>query len=145
MPRVKLYRFRFRDPLTGKWVRARYVATKADIASSHAEFEIVGPPEIRQGRPGMFSPWKVVPHDELMRITEPPPEVQPHLAQPPAIDAAECFLAATFLRRYVTYCARRRRFAQMQGAARLHGEIAAAHEQVRSPPGSLGGRRSCDR
>jgi hypothetical protein len=30
-----------------------------------------------------------------------------------------------FLRRYVTYCARRRRYAQMQGAARLHRKIAA--------------------
>jgi hypothetical protein len=30
-----------------------------------------------------------------------------------------------FLRRYVTYCARRRRFAQMEGAARLHGKIVA--------------------
>jgi len=30
-----------------------------------------------------------------------------------------------FLRRYVTYCARRRRFAQMEGAARLRREISA--------------------
>jgi len=28
-----------------------------------------------------------------------------------------------FLRRYVTYCARRRRYAQMQGAAQLHAEL----------------------
>ncbi|HUH91605.1 MAG TPA: hypothetical protein VL742_00475 [Casimicrobiaceae bacterium] len=26
MPVLELYPFRFRDPLTGKWIRARYVA-----------------------------------------------------------------------------------------------------------------------
>jgi hypothetical protein len=45
--------------------------------------------------------------------------------KPPAIDRIECFLLAVFLRRYITYCARRRRFAQMEGAARLHREIRA--------------------
>jgi len=45
--------------------------------------------------------------------------LQPHFAQPPAIDALEAFLTTLFLRRYVTYCARRKRYAQMQGAARL--------------------------
>jgi hypothetical protein len=42
------------------------------------------------------------------------------------IDATEEFLLAVFLRRYVTYCARRGRFAAMTGAARLHAEIGAA-------------------
>jgi len=37
----------------------------------------------------------------------------------------EYFLKALFLRRYVTYCARRQRYAQMEGAARLLSEIAA--------------------
>jgi hypothetical protein len=53
-------------------------------------------------------------------INERPPELQP------TIDAAEAFLLAVFLRRYVTYCARRGRFAAMNGAARLHAEIGAA-------------------
>ncbi len=51
--------------------------------------------------------------------SEPPPELQP------AIDAAEAFLVAVFLRRYVTYCARRGRFAAMNGAARLYSELGA--------------------
>jgi hypothetical protein len=46
-------------------------------------------------------------------------ELQPQLAMPPAIDATERFLLRLFLRRYVTWCARRQRFAAMQEAARL--------------------------
>ena len=37
----------------------------------------------------------------------------------PSLDACERFLALVFLRRYVTYCARRRWFAQMHGAGIL--------------------------
>ena len=47
------------------------------------------------------------------RHDERAPELQP------ALDALEAFLVRLFLRRYVTYCARRRRFAAMNGAARL--------------------------
>ena len=54
---------------------------------------------------------------------ERPPQINPHLERPPAIDSVECFLTTLFLRRYVTYCARRRYYAQMQGAARLLSEI----------------------
>jgi hypothetical protein len=36
-----------------------------------------------------------------------------------------------YLRRYVTYCARRRRFAQMEGAARLYREVATAQNRIR--------------
>ena len=50
---------------------------------------------------------------ELRRYSERPPELGP------AIDAAEAFLLAVFLRRCVTYCARHGRFAAMKGAARL--------------------------
>ena len=56
---------------------------------------------------------------EMRRLRERPPELQP------AIDALEAFLVRTFLRRYVTYCAKRRRFAAMSGAARLYREIRA--------------------
>jgi hypothetical protein len=59
----------------------------------------------------------------VMRLTEAAPQMNPHLDEPPAIDCIERVLVALFLRRYVTYCARHRRFAQMQGAARLHREI----------------------
>jgi hypothetical protein len=58
------------------------------------------------------------------------PQINPHLDRPPEIDAAECFLTALFLRRYVTYCARRRRYAQMQGAALLYREIAMARDAL---------------
>ena len=54
---------------------------------------------------------------------EQPPQINPHLERPPEIDPAERFLTTLFLRRYVTYCARRRRFAEMQGGARLLSEI----------------------
>ena len=56
---------------------------------------------------------------ELRRYSERPPELQP------AIDAVEAFLLTVFLRRYVTYCARRRRFAAMNGAAQLFAEVRA--------------------
>jgi hypothetical protein len=55
-------------------------------------------------------------------VTPPELEFLPHLAAPPAIDATERFLLRVFLRRYMGYCARRRRFAAMQGAARLFAE-----------------------
>jgi len=59
-----------------------------------------------------------VPHAELVGMEELPPEMQPQLAEPPRWDS-EAFLAGLFLRRYVTFCARQRRYAQMNGAARL--------------------------
>ena len=82
---------------------------------------MIRPPEIRDVDPNAryFTPWKVTPHAELMRIEELPPEMQPHLATPPRINEREAFLTMLFLRRYVTHCARRKRYAQMQGAARL--------------------------
>ena len=72
-------------------------------------------------------------HAELMRLEEPAPEINPHLEQPPGVDRIESFLLAVFLRRYVTYCARRRQFAQMEGAARLHRELGAI--AVNAPSG----------
>ena len=60
-----------------------------------------------------FNPYRVVQYPEVKRLQEPAPRVNPHLDRPPAIDAAECFLIGVFLRRYVSYCGRRRRFAQM--------------------------------
>ena len=104
MPRLELFPFRYRDRVTGKWVKARYVAERHEIAARYGEWEIVGPPEIRDVDPDAryFSPWNVVPHAELMRIEEPPLELQPHLAEPPSIDEREALLAMLFLRRSVT-------------------------------------------
>ena len=117
MAPIELYPFRFRDPRTGKWVRARYVATLAEIASRYREWEIIGPAETRGDAPvQMFQPAPPPKHEKPLGL-------QPQLAMPPEIDAAERFLVRLFLRRYVTWCARRQRFAQMQGAARLHEQI----------------------
>jgi len=67
---------------------------------------------------GSFNPHrKLIARDELKRITEPPLELQPSL------DATEVSLVRLFLRRYVTYCARRGRYAQMNGAANLFREL----------------------
>lgn len=42
------------------------------IAERHTDWEIVGPPEIRDVDPNAryFSPWKVIPQAELIRISE---------------------------------------------------------------------------
>src|SRR5262245_23884730 len=98
-PRFELFPFRFRDPRTGRWVRARYRATLAEIKARYREWEIDGPAEVRAGMPvQMFQA-------HLPRMDDKPLELQPHLAMPPAIDATERFLLRLFLRRYVT-CAR---------------------------------------
>jgi hypothetical protein len=48
MPRtIALYPFRFRNPRTGKWIRARYLAERHELEQRYAEWEIVGEPEIR--------------------------------------------------------------------------------------------------
>jgi hypothetical protein len=110
-----------RDPRTGKWVRARYVAERSEIAARHTEWEITGPPEIRIVDPETraftpHQPFKQTMDAELRRYCEQPPELGP------AIDAAEAFLLAVFLRRYVTYYARRGRYAAMDGA-RLFAQV----------------------
>ena len=53
-----LYPFRFRDPVTGKWVRARYRAERTEIATRYAEWELCEPPEIRARAGAGFSPWR---------------------------------------------------------------------------------------
>jgi hypothetical protein len=40
---LELFPFRFRDPITGKWVKARYCAERHVIAQRHTEWEIIGP------------------------------------------------------------------------------------------------------
>jgi hypothetical protein len=110
-----LHSFRFRDPVTGKWVRARYLATLGEIAARYHEWEVIGPAEVRGDEPvKMFHPGVASP---AMK----PTNALPQLTMP-VIDATERFLLRLFLRRYVTWCARRRRFAAMQGAARLFAE-----------------------
>ena len=116
MPTLELFTFRYRDPRTGNWIRARYVAERHEIEARYAEFELIEPPKIREiasdGR--YFTPFSEHAHGD-----EKPLDMQP------TIDAIERFLARVFLRRYVTYCARRRRFAAMNGATRLYREVGA--------------------
>jgi len=114
-PRIELFAFRYRDGLTGKWIRARYVATREEIGKRHDEWKILGPAEIRDIDPEAryFIPHTSPLDAALRRYNEWPPELHP------VIDAAEAFLLSVFLRRYVTCCARRGRCAAMNGAARL--------------------------
>jgi hypothetical protein len=37
---LELYPFRFRDPVSGKWMRARYVAELHEIAARYAAWEL---------------------------------------------------------------------------------------------------------
>ena len=50
-PRIELFNFRYRDPRTGKWIRARYRAERHEIAARYAEWEITGPAEVREVDP----------------------------------------------------------------------------------------------
>jgi len=55
----EVFPFRYRDPRTGKWVRARYKATREDIAARYVEWELTGEGEVR--RPldgGYFNPHR---------------------------------------------------------------------------------------
>jgi hypothetical protein len=52
-----LYPFRLRDPLTGKWVRARHKLQVPALQRQYAEWEITGPPEIRHVTPGCVEPF----------------------------------------------------------------------------------------
>ena len=57
MSPIALHPFRYRDPRTGKWVRARYRGTRDEIAARYAEWEITGDAEMRADEPvKMFNP-----------------------------------------------------------------------------------------
>ena len=132
MPRLELFLFRYRDVRTGKWIRARYRAERHEIAARYAEFETIGAPEIRETdrdrqrfspHGGAAEPGRRAMGKEAQRgIAN---ETNPPIIEPASLRGLERILLLVFLRRYVTYCARRRRFAAMNGAARLHAVIAA--------------------
>lgn len=129
MPRLECFPFRFRDPVKGKWLRARYPTERHVITERYkdTEWEITGPAEIRGVIRTRASSTLGAspPHAVVVRMFEPAPEIKPHLDRPRSIDATGRFLATLFLRRYVTYCARRRPLPEIQGAERLLAEIAA--------------------
>ena len=128
-----LYPFRYFDTVRKRWVHARYVAEMHVIGERYAKWEITGPPEIRTGSATMFNPWaKLAPRPaaHLPPVEDPPPDhgptPDPPVEEPPPVeDQLERFLVLLFLRRYVTYCARRRRFAAMNGALQLFRQLTA--------------------
>src|SRR5436305_7515441 len=92
------YPFRFFDDVTKKWTRARYVARLHVIAERYAQWEIIGPPEIRSGDATMSSPWSSRPAAHSPPDEETPPDHGPMpdpapVEQPPPIeDQLERFL-----------------------------------------------------
>ena len=146
-PVLLLYAFRFFDPIRRRWVRARYVAERHEIEVRYVQWEIIGPPEIRAGGyAAMFSPSGSLPplprRAHLPPVDEPPPDDNPPEHEPPeneppdppvkeppeeelVLNEIERFLVLLFLRRYVTWCARSRRFAQLHGAAALFARVRA--------------------
>ncbi|HXX82419.1 MAG TPA: hypothetical protein VEN29_00390 [Casimicrobiaceae bacterium] len=62
MARLELFPFRFRDPRTSKWIRARYLAELSEIQQRYSEWELIGPPEIRHvpdgARRNQFNPFR---------------------------------------------------------------------------------------
>ena len=61
VPRIiALFPFRYRDPLTGKWVRARYRAELHEIRARYQLWEVTGPAEFRYPSVGggTFNPWR---------------------------------------------------------------------------------------
>jgi hypothetical protein len=45
---IVVFPFRYRDARTGRWVKARYMATADEIAVRYAEWGIIGPGEKRR-------------------------------------------------------------------------------------------------
>jgi hypothetical protein len=149
-PPRSYYPIRVFDDVTKKWVRALYVAELHVIAERYAQWEIIGPPEIRTGSSaGSFNPFRP-PVEHLPPVEEPQPEKEPPEREPPdnephnppveeptvedglVLEETERFLLLLFLRRYVIYCARRRRFAAMNGAAKLFAEGRASEQAATS-------------
>jgi hypothetical protein len=62
MPANEFYHFRFRDPRTGRWMRAGYLAQVPVIRRCYAEWQIIGRPEIKQAPDDMgfnqFNPFR---------------------------------------------------------------------------------------
>ena len=123
-----VYPFRYRDARTKKWVLARYMATKVEIAARYEAWEIVGASELREPMgESYFTPWAA----QLVAPTVRPLgqrflELGPHRRKPPAIDARERQLVGVFLRRLIVYEARKGRFDQVRNAADLLVEVAGA-------------------
>jgi hypothetical protein len=66
VPTLELYPFRFRDPLTGKWVRARHKLQVPELQRHYSEWEVTGAPEIRHVAPASVEPFS--PFGVLTRV-----------------------------------------------------------------------------
>jgi hypothetical protein len=101
-----------------------------EIAARHERWEITGGPEIRSQAAAMFSPSsKLAPRAARVPVEDSPAlDRLSDVSSVTTLTEIERFLLLVFLRRYVTYCARRRRFAQMNGAARLLRTVRAWSE-----------------
>jgi hypothetical protein len=119
-PLLRLYPFKYRDPISGTWIKARYKATLDDLAARYAEWMIAGEPEVRGNIPSSsFNPYRWT-DGAVTHPSGPDVELLPSgRGVKLGFDSLEVFLVGVFLRCYVTYCARQRRFAAMQGAADL--------------------------
>ncbi len=53
-----VFPFRYRDERTGKWVRARYKASRSDLETRYVEWEITGPAEVRDPIGDGVNPWR---------------------------------------------------------------------------------------
>ena len=135
--RVELFHFRYRDARTGRWTLARYRAERREIAARYAEYEVIGVPEVRDVDP---DDTRFTPHAPSQYSVDTPAEAParargatslpatidvPATVDPVSLSRVERFLLLLFLRRYVTYCARRRKYAAMNGAAALHVAVAS--------------------
>jgi len=89
-----------------------------ELAAHAGEWIVDGPPEVYRplGATSGFQAWGGRPDGARLVL-------HPQRDSPPAIDPLERFLAGVFLRRYVTWNVRSRRFAQAQGAAMLFREL----------------------
>jgi hypothetical protein len=53
-----LFEFLYRDPLSGKWTKARYRAELHEIQQRYWEWETIGAPEMREPHGGTFNPFR---------------------------------------------------------------------------------------
>jgi hypothetical protein len=96
---LELFPFRYRDPRTGMWVRARWEATAKEIAARGGRDHWT-----RQGLHRLLRQPRLsaLPADDTPSSCE---RWSRSRTCSPAIDACERFLALLFLRRYVAWCA----------------------------------------
>jgi hypothetical protein len=96
------------------------LAERHVIAERYAQWQMTGPCAIRMDVGGSFNPFR---RPLTMYSAHLPVNEQSPVEQSSIDDELERFLVLAFLRRYVTWCARSRRFAAMNGAARLFRQL----------------------